>query len=184
VELFRVELTGAPVRADSATAGWSAELPGVLGVDVAARVLDGTEWTVVQVLLDDDHPGFDHALLDGPLVAELIGADGDVIAREPFDHDRFRRQLRDERHAGESSARGVLVTTNGELPPPWIRLAFLPVEIGATAGASLLARRTSVAALRLAVDDAHGRGEITDAERRAVLLSIEQRHGSLEQPGT
>src|SRR5690349_20469098 len=103
---------------------------GLLGVDVRGRSIDGQDQTVVQILLDDDRPGFDPTLLDAPMVAELTDPDGRTVATEPFDHDRFRQRLRAERDAGESVLRGVLVLTDGELPPPYVRLAFLPVAIG------------------------------------------------------
>jgi hypothetical protein len=131
---------------------------------------------VVQVLLDDDHPDFDPALLDQPLVAELHGPDGSLVAREPFDHDRFRRQLLAERDAGESVTRGVLVLTGGELPPAWVRLAFLPVPVAATGDLALTVARTSVTELIGGLDDAYARGEVTDQERQAVIVAISQRH--------
>ena len=110
---------------------------GVMGVDVASRTIDGHHWTVVQLLLDDDHPLFDRTLLDAPIVAEVRthghgpGNEPVALALEPFDHDRFRQQLQREHAAGESTTRGVLVRTGGELPPPYVRLAFLPIELAA-----------------------------------------------------
>jgi hypothetical protein len=130
----------------------------------------------VQVLLDDDDPAFDRTLLDAPLVAAVHDANGSMLAREPFDHDAFRRQLRYERDAGESFTRGVLVTTRGQLPPPWVRLAFLPLTIASTTGCELVISQTTVDALRHGVERAFADGEITDADRRALLASIEQRH--------
>jgi hypothetical protein len=174
VELARITLTGGPVRAEVAHGAVLG--PGLLGVDVAERAIDGRSWTVVQLLLDDDDPAFDRALLDCPMVATVLGGDGAVLVREPLDHDRFRRQLRYERDRGESFTRGMLVTTGGQLPPPWIRLAFLPLDLAATAAAVLTIERTSVAALQQGAEDAYARGEITDAERVAVLTAIEQRH--------
>lgn len=173
VELLRLELTGAPVRQmfDDGSA-----LPGVLGVDVTAREIDGSAHTAVQLLLDDDVPGFDIALLDQPVVVDVVAADGSVVARELFDHDQFRRQLRAERDLGRSNLRGVLVLSGGSLPPPWVRLAFLQVDLGSTAGTRLVARRTSVADLLAGVEAAFAAGELTDDERRTAILSVEQRH--------
>lgn len=173
-ELARVELTGGPVRVEPLPAA----PPGVLGVDVSSRVVDGEPWTVVQVLVDDDHPGLAPTLLDGPMVAELASPDGSVSAREPFDHDAFRRRLQAERDAGESTARGVLVLNGGESLPRWVRLAFLPVPITATEGEVLVVRPTTVAELVAGVEQAFARGEVADADRRALLLSIEHRHPS------
>lgn len=155
--------------------------PGVIGIDVAARSIDGTHWTVVQLLLDDDHPLFDPLLLDAPVVAEVRTHGHDegpatVVALEAFDHDGFRRQLLQEREAGESTTRGVLVLSGGQLPPPYVRLAFLPIELAATAGCDLTVRRTTVAELVAGVEAAHARGEIGDDERRGLLIGIEQRH--------
>jgi hypothetical protein len=149
---------------------------GLLGVDVRARRLDEQDHTVVQILLDDDRPDFDRSLLDAPVVAELSGPDGTIVAREPFDHDAFRRRLQDERTAGESVTRGILVLTDGELPPPWVRLAFLPVPLPATAGLVLRIARTTVTELVDGVDQAYARGEVTDQERQAVIVTITQRH--------
>ena len=176
MELASVDLSGTPTQVMAEDAGSPMGRHGVAGIDVRGRVIDGNDQTIVQVLLDDDRPGFDATLLDAPLVAELTGADGTSIAQEPFDHDRFRQRLRAERDAGESVARGVLVLTDGELPPPWVRLAFLPVAIDATAGSTLTVRRTTVTDLLAALDEAYARGEVTDQERLAITITIEQRH--------
>lgn len=174
--MLRIELDGRPVRRLADDADAAAAATGVIGADVAARDVSGDPRTVVQLLLDDDRPGFDASLLDGPLVAELVGPDGEVAAREPFDHDRFRRKLAAEHAAGESTTRGVLARVGGELPPPWVRLAFLPVELGSTAGSTLVVRRTTVDELEAAVEQAFEHGAVTDAERLAMLVSIDQLH--------
>ena len=160
MELLRIEMTGAPLQA-LPEAAHRAAAAGLVGVDVTARSVEGVAHTVVQALFDDDRPGFDRSLLDGPLVADLLTPstgvlDGgaDVLDRALFDHDEFRRRLLTEREAGESITRGVLVLTDGEVPPPWIRLAFLPVELSRTAGAELVVRRSSVEELAAAVDAA------------------------------
>lgn len=176
MELARIELSGRPVQTMAEDPSSPIGRHGLLGIDVRGRSIDGVEQTVVQILLDDDRPDFDRALLEAPLVAELRRPDGQVLAQEPFDHDRFRQRLLAEREAGESVARGVLVLTDGALPPPWVRLAFLPVHLAATAGAVLTLRRTTVLDLLAALDDAYARGEITDQERLAITISIEQRH--------
>lgn len=157
-------------------AGSAGARDGILGVDIAATTVEGQTQSVVQVLFDDDVPGFDTTLLDAPMVAELVDHDGAVMLREPFDHDRFRQQLQRERAAGESTTRGVLLLTNGELPPPWVRLAFVPVAIETTDGASLVVRRTTVAELNDGVEAAFAQGALTDEQRTAVLTSIAQRH--------
>lgn len=177
MELISTPLDGGPVQV--LVQEPSADGPhGVVGIDVAARTIDGTHWTVVQLLLDDDHPGFDPALLDAPVVAELRGRHPhpSVLALEPFDHDAFRRQLWHERQAGEATTRGVLVLTGGQLPPPYVRLAFLPHELAETAGTELVVRRTTVAELVAGAEAAYAHGEITDDERRGLLIGIEQRH--------
>lgn len=175
-ELATMELSGRPVQMMAEDAGSPMGRYGVIGIDVAPQVLDGAEQTVVQILLDDDRPDFDRSLLDEPMVAELSRADGEVLAREPFDHDRFRQRLLAEREAGESLTRGVLVLNEGELPAPWIRLAFLPIALATTEGTTLSVRRTTVAALIEGVDGAYARGELTDQERQAIIVSIDQRH--------
>lgn len=181
-ELIRASLHGGPAQVMASDLAEGTCPPGVLGIDVAGRTIDGRAWTVVQLLLDDDHPAFDPSLLDAPVVAEIrTHGHGDasgpvVLALEPFDHDAFRRMLLAERTEGERTTRGVLVLTGGQLPPAYVRLAFLPVELASTAETELAVRRTTVAALVAGAEAAHARGEITDDERRAVLVGIEQRH--------
>jgi hypothetical protein len=176
--MLRLALTGEPVRWLAPDAG-AAHSP-LVGVDVTPLVLDGHAHTVVQVLLDDDRPGFDPSLLDGPIVAEVFDPAGSLLVREPLDHDRFRRRLQSERHAGESVARGILVLPGGQLPPPWVRLAFLPFEIGSTGGCSLALRRTSVEELVEGVEQAFSAGRIAEGERRSLLSSIEHLHPALD----
>lgn len=176
-DLLRLELIGGPGRVETAP-GSTAATRGVLGVDVRGLAVEGVPHTVVQVLFDDDVPGFERALLDAPLAAELRSPAGEVVVRDLFDHDRFRRQLHEERETGRSTLRGVLVLPAGELPPNYVRLAFLPVDVADTAGTTLAVVRTDVPELVAAVDDALARGEITDAEHRALCTTIEQRHPS------
>ena len=175
MELLRLELSGRTGQVETPPGSPPHEL-GLLGVDVSTLVLDEVEHVVVQALFDDDTPGFDRTLLSHPLVAELLGPDGSLVLRELFDHDRFRQDLRAERDAGIDDLRGVLVLTGGELPPHYIRLAFLPLPVADTAGTTLVLRRTDVEALVAGVEVAHTRGEVDDDERRSLLLTIEQRH--------
>jgi hypothetical protein len=175
MDLLRLELTGGPGRVETAP-GSPASERGVLGVDVTATTVDGEEHTVVQVLFDDDVPGFDRALLESPLVAELRGDRGRVLVRELFDHDEFRRALLAEREAGATERRGVLVLTGGQLPPHYVRLAFLPTPVTDTAGTTLAVVRSELPDLVMAVDDALERGEIDADEHRAMMVSIDQRH--------
>lgn len=178
MELISADLAGGPTQALTSQQPALTGPHGVIGIDVAARTIDGHHWTVVQLLLDDDHPLFDRTLLDQPVVAEVRGrhGEGPVLALEPFDHDAFRRRLQAEQAAGEHTTRGVLVLTGGQLPPPYVRVAFLPMELAETAGARLTVRRTSVAELVAGVEQAFAAGEVTDDERRALLIGIEQRH--------
>lgn len=182
MELLTTPLAGGPTQVMVRDQPATGSPHGVLGVDVATRTIDGRAWTVVQLLLDDDHPLFDRSLLDGPIVAEVrTHGHGEashpvVLAVEPFDHDAFRRQLLAERDAGESVTRGVLVLTGGELPPPYVRLAFLPIELAQCAACELTVRATTVAELVAGAEQAYAAGEITDDQRRSLLTSIEQRH--------
>jgi hypothetical protein len=175
MDLLRLELIGGPGRVETSV-GSPAWERGVLGVDVTGLAVEGEDHTVVQVLFDDDAPAFDRALLDAPLVAELRTPAGDVVVRDLFDHDRFRHELRADQEAGGRVLRGVLVLTGGELPPSYVRLAFLPVGVAGTAGTTLAVVRTDRPDLVLAVDDALERGEIDEDEHRALLTTIEQRH--------
>ena len=175
MDLLRLELIGGPGRIETAI-GSPAWERGVLGVDVSSLAVEGVAHTVVQVLFDDDAPAFDRDLLDAPMVAELRTPTGDVVVRDLFDHDRFRQELRDDQESGRSELRGVLVITGGELPPPYVRLAFLPVDVAGTAGTTLAVVRTDVADLVMAVDDALEREEIDQTEHGALLTTIEQRH--------
>jgi len=177
-ELIRVDLDGGPIQVLAKDQPSTPGVHGVVGVDVSSRTIDHHPWTVVQVLLDDDHPLFDPSLLDAPLVAEIHGHHGlgAALAVEPFDHDEFRQRLAREQAAGESTTRGVLVRTGGELPPPYVRLAFVPLALAETATTTLVVRRTTVADLVAGAEAAHAAGAIGDDERRALLVSIEQRH--------
>lgn len=175
MDLLRLELIGGPGRVETAI-GSPAWERGVLGVDVSSLSVEGEDHTVVQVLFDDDAPAFDRSLLESPMVAELRTPAGDVVVRDLFDHDRFRHQLRADQEAGGAELRGVLVLTGGELPPPYVRLAFLPVPVTGTAGTTLAVVRTDVPELVMAVDDALEREEIDEDEHRALLTTIEQRH--------
>jgi hypothetical protein len=178
VDEVQLELDGRPRR--ELTDPRQLARTGLVGVDVAATTVDGAPRTVVQLLFDDDQPSFDRALLHAPIVAEVVGPDGEPLAREPFDHDAFRRQLRAEQDAGESTTRGVLLLTGGELPPPWVRLAFLPVPLERTGGARLVLRRTTVEELRAGVEQAHGAGAIDERERQGLLTVIDQLHPTSE----
>ncbi len=178
MELLRLELTGRTGQVRTPT-GSPPNEAGLLGVDVRTLDLEGQTHLVVQALFDDDIPGFDRSLLDGPLVADLVGGDGGLVVRELFDHDRFRQALHADREAGADELRGVLVLADGELPPHYVRLAFLPVPIQETEGTVLVVRQAGVDELVAGVEVAHARGEVTDDERQALLVTIEQRHGPL-----
>ncbi len=174
--LAALDLTGRSARVMATDGPALAGPHGVLGVDVAGRTIEGHHWTVVQLLVDDDHPLLDRSLLDGPVVARVTAPDGTVRALEPFDHDAFRRRLHAERLEGESTTRGVLVLTDGELPPPYVRLAFLPADPADLMGTTLTIGTTTVEDLVTGAEAAHERGEITDDERVALLTAIDQRH--------
>ncbi len=176
MQLASLSLTGGPTRIMVSDEPALTGPHGVVGVDVAARTIDGRAWTVVQLLLDDGHPLFDRSLLNAPVVAEVVDVDGVVVAVEPFDHDRFRRRLHQERLDETSTTRGVLVLTDGQLPPPYVRLAFVAMDQETTAGGRLVIRRTTTAELVAGAEAAYAAGEITDDECRALLTTIEQRH--------
>ena len=149
---------------------------GVLGAAISPKAIDGSEHTVVQVMFDDDRPGFDRSLLDCPLVAEVRAPADDVVTRELFDHDRFRRDLHAERAGGGDVLRGVLLLTDGELPPAYLRLAFLDLPVADTDGCDVAIVRSRREELIGAIDAARADGSLGDDEHRALTTTIDQRH--------
>ena len=155
MELLKVELSGVAAQAETATGSDPYDL-GVLGVAVHPKQIDGLEQTVVQMMFDDDRSGFDPSLIDCPLVAEVWSSAGDLVARELFDHDAFRRRLYAEREAEGDQLHGVLVLSEGELPPPYLRSARTELIDG--------------------IEAAFAEGSLTDRQRRHLIVAIEQRH--------
>lgn len=172
---MRIELEGVQLQRHCSPGSPAAD-HGILGASVSPKQVDGAAHMVVQLLLDDDLDDFDDDLLDGPLVAELRTPAGDLVTRELFDHDSFRRRLHAERQSGERNLHGVLVLTNGELPPHYIRLAFLRQPVDQTAGCILVIVRAERDSLLAGIEAGHANGAITDSERRSLLTSIDQRH--------
>lgn len=169
------------------------EQTGILGVDISAKAVEGSNYTVVQLLVDDERPDGDTSILSCPLVAEITrpsvstpssgetSADqraGDVVASALFDHVQFREKLRQEREAGENTTRGILVLDGGELPPRWARLAFVPIPLRLTAGLDLRIHRTNVEELNSEIESAFAAGRINEMERANLLVSIDQHHPS------
>lgn len=180
VALLRINLTGAPLRLHADVSGGVVEELGILGVDVSPREIAGENYSVVQLILDDQRPDDEGSLLDSPLVADVVRAGDDPdsapLARALFDHDDFREKLRREHEAGESVTRGILILNEGELPPPWIRMAFLPIPLKVTAGMSLVVHRSTVDELVSGIETSFAQGLATEDERRSMLVSIEQHH--------
>ena len=175
MHLISIALDGRPVQTQTAP-GDAAHETGVLGVAVHPKVIDGDDHSVVQVMLDDDRPGFDRSLLDCPMVAEVRTPAGDVITRELFDHDAFRRDLDDERRAGGDDLRGVLLRTGGELPPAYLRLGFLDMALSDAEGCSLVVSRFGRDELIEAVDAGKADGSLAAGEHRSLTIMIDQRH--------
>ncbi|MDY7105490.1 MAG: hypothetical protein S0880_30245 [Actinomycetota bacterium] len=175
MELIRVRSAGAPAQVQTAPGDGPYEL-GVLGVAMHPKVIDGAAHTVVQVMLDDDRPGFDSALLDDPMTAEVRTPAGDVVSRELFDHDEFRRRLAAEQADGGNELRGVVLRTQGQLPPPYLRLAFLPVAVADTEGCDLVVARHGRDELLAAVDAARDDGGLSEHDHRNLRTAIDQRH--------
>jgi hypothetical protein len=175
VELLRVELSGVDAQAETATGSDPYER-GVLGISVGQKEIEGTDHTVVQVMFDEDRPGFDAALLECPLVAEVRTPAGDLISRDLFDHDAFRQRLRVDRDVGDNDLRGVLLLTDGELPPAYLRLAFLPTPLDHMGGCTLVVVRSERHDLEGAIEQGYGDGSLTDGEFRGLMATIEQRH--------
>ena len=180
--LLKFSLTGAGHRFHSDATSGVVEQIAVLGVDISPRTVGESNYTVVQMLLDDERPDGDLSLLSCPLVAEVTRPavmeddEPDVVASALFDHDEFRQKLLEEQNAGESITRGVLVLNDGELPPRWTRLAFVPIPLRLTAGLDLRIYRSSVEELLEGVESAFAAGRINEAERLGLLTSIEQHH--------
>ena len=175
MELLTVELSGVTAQAETATGSDPYDL-GLLGLAVHPKKIDGLEQTVVQMMFDDDRSGFDASLIECPLVAELRSSSGDLVARELFDHDVFRQRLHAERQAEGDELHGVLVLSDGELPPRYLRLAFLPVRLAATAGHTLSVVRSTRTELIDGVEAGFADGSLTDRQRRHLIVAIEQRH--------
>ncbi len=175
MELLRIDLTGEQLQLHSPPGSIPFQ-HGLMGVAVSPKRVEGRDHTVVQLLLDDDLDDFDDDLLDGPLVAELRTPAGDLVTRELFDHDRFRRRLHAERTNGGHELHGVLVLTGGELPPHYIRLAFLRHGLDETGGCVLCIVRADRDELLWGIETGHATGAITDGERRSLITSIDQRH--------
>lgn len=175
MELIRIRSMGAPAQMQTAPGDPPFET-GVLGVALSPKEIDGSEHTVVQVMLDDDRPGFDRTLLDCPLMAEIRTPAGDIVTRDLFDHDDFRHRLHRERADGGEELRGVLLLTGGALPPTYLRLAFLPVTVADTDGCDLVIARHDRDELLDAVDDAHRAGSLSEHEHHSLRTTIEQRH--------
>lgn len=175
MELLKVELSGQAAQAETATGSGPYDL-GLLGLAVHPKEIDGLDHTVVQLMFDDDRDGFDPSLIECPLVAEVRSETGDLVARELFDHDGFRRRLRADRQTEGDELRGVLVLTDGELPPPYLRLAFLPVPLAATAGHTLSVVRSARGELIDGIEAGFADGSLTDRQRRHLIVAIEQRH--------
>lgn len=175
MELIRIALGGRPSQMQTAPGDASYEA-GVLGVALSPKTIDGAEHTVVQLMLDDDRPGFDRTLLDCPLVAEIMTPAGDIVTRELFDHDEFRQRLHDERTGGGGELRGVLLLTDGHLPPAYLRLAFLTVTVVDADGCLLAVVRSDRDDLVAAIDAGRTAGSLTDSEFRSLSMMIEQRH--------
>lgn len=175
MHLISIALDGRPTQSQTAPGDTPYEA-GVLGVAVHPKTIDGEAHVVVQVMLDDDRPGFDRSLLDCPLVAEVRTPAGDVITRELFDHDAFRRALDRERHAGGDDLHGVLLRTGGELPPAYLRLGFLALPLADTAGCSLVVSRFGRDELVEAVDAGRADGSLAAVEHRSLTTMIDQRH--------
>ncbi|MDZ7674509.1 MAG: hypothetical protein U5K30_05520 [Acidimicrobiales bacterium] len=177
MELIRIRSMGTPAQVQTSPGDAPFE-HGVLGVAMSPKEIDGVEHTVVQLMLDADRPGFDQTLLDGPVVAEIRTPAGDVVTRDLFDHDEFRHRLHAERAEGGDELRGVLLLTNGELPPRYLRLAFLTTPVADTDGCDLIITRHDRDELLEAVDESHANGALADHEHQSLRVTIEQRHPS------
>lgn len=99
-----------------------------------------------------------------------------VVATALFDHYDLRRKLYEERRSGVDETHGILVLDGGELPDRHVRFAFLPFSVRLTAGMDLRVYRTTVEELTSKVEDAFAHGRINEADRRNMLISIEQHH--------
>ena len=175
MELLRVELSGVAAQAETATGSDPYER-GVLGISVDSKRIEGTDHTVMQVMFDDDRPGFDARTLECPLVAEIRSPAGDLITRELFDHDAFRQRLRADRDTGGNDLRGVLLLTDGELPPAYLRFAFLDTALGHLGGCTLVVARSDRDDLVASIEQGYGEGLLTDEEYQGLMTTIDQRH--------
>ncbi len=183
MELISLALSGGPAQIMVSDQSAVTGPHGVLGVDVASRTIDGHHWTVVQLLLDDDHPLFDRELLDAPVVAE-VRTHGHADCGGPVALPRARalRPRRLPPPAPGRTGRRRVHDPGRPRPYRWRAAAALraprvpPDRAGPDRRSDLIVRRTTVAELVAGVEAAYAKGDITDDDRRALLITIEQRH--------
>jgi hypothetical protein len=70
----------------------------------------------------------------------------------------------------------VLLLDDGQVPEPWVRLAFLPVTLATTAGTTLQLQRTTVDELVEGIERAAADGAMSSAERTGALTAVEHLH--------
>lgn len=110
--------------------------------------------------------------------AEPAEAEQKVVASALFDHYEFRKRLYDEREAGIDETHGILVLNDGMLPDRYVRFAFVPFSVRLTAGMDLRVYRTTVDELNAKVEEAFAEGRVNEADRRNMLVSIEQHYAT------
>ena len=74
------------------------------------------------------------------------------------------------------ASRGVLLLTAGELPPAYLRFAFLDTPLARIGGCTLVVARSERVDLVASIEQGYGDGSLTDEEYQGLMTGIDQRH--------
>ena len=80
------------------------------------------------------------------------------------------------RDTGDNDLRGVLLLTAGELPPAYLRFAFLDTPLARIGGCTLVVARSERVDLVASIEQGYGDGSLTDEEYQGLMTGIDQRH--------
>ena len=69
-----------------------------------------------------------------------------------------------------------LLLTAGELPPAYLRFAFLDTPLARIGGCTLVVARSERVDLVASIEQGYGDGSLTDEEYQGLMTGIDQRH--------